>query len=85
VAAEGSFYEQNNKEFYFNVSQTKNKALMLAIQMLFDPSRNMYYNTTTQGSIVRMSSVKDIQKVINFFSFANHHPLVGYKKDQYLT
>jgi hypothetical protein len=75
VTAEGSFYEQNNKEFYFNVSP---------IHLLFNPSRNLYYNDKTQGSIVRMSSVKDIQKVINFFSFDNHHPLVGYKKDQYL-
>ena len=84
MTAEGSFYEQNNKEFYFNVSQTENRALMLAIHLLFNPSRNLYYNDKTQGSIVRMSSTKDIQKVINFFSVDNNHPLVGYKKDQYL-
>lgn len=32
-------------------------------------SKKIYYNEKTQNSIVRMSSVKDIQKVINFFSF----------------
>jgi hypothetical protein len=59
---------------------------MQAIHLLFNPSRNIFYSDKTQVSIVRMSSIKDIQKVINFFSgFAeNHHPLVGYKKDQYL-
>jgi hypothetical protein len=58
---------------------------MEAIYLLFKPSRKIYYNDKTQVSIVRMSSVKDIQKVINFFSFDNHHPLLGYKKDQYLN
>ena len=53
VTAEGSFYEQNNKEFYFNVSQTRNKALMLAIHLLFYPSRNLYHNARTQNSIRR--------------------------------
>ena len=32
-----------------------------------------------------MSSVNDIQKVINFFSFENNYPLTGYKKDQSLN
>lgn len=30
-----------------------------------------------------VSSVKDIQKVVDFFSFSNLHPLVGYKLTQY--
>ena len=30
-----------------------------------------------------MASVKDIQKVVNFFSSENHFPLIGYKKDSY--
>jgi hypothetical protein len=89
VTAEGSFYRQKNKEFNFNVSQLNNIALMQAIHLLFDPSRNLYFNDggATKLSIMRMSSVKDIQKVIDFFSrwgLGNHHPLVGYKKDQYI-
>lgn len=51
---------------------------------MFNPSRNIYYNDKNQSFIVRMSSTKDIQKVINFFSFEDHYPLVGYKKEQYL-
>jgi hypothetical protein len=53
---------------------------MEAIHLLFNPSRNIYYNDKNQSFIVRMSSTKDIQKVINFFSFEDHYPLVGYKK-----
>ena len=68
VVAEGSFYTQVNKESYFNVAQANNIALMQAIHLLFNPSRNLYFNEKSQVSIVRMSSVKDIQKVINFFS-----------------
>jgi hypothetical protein len=30
-----------------------------------------------------MSSITDIQKVIDFFSFSNHEPLIEYKKVQY--
>lgn len=84
VTAEGSFFAQKNKECYFSVSQVKNKVLMGAIHLLFNPSRNIYYNEKNQSLIVRMSSKKDIQKVINLFSFEHHYPLVGYKKDQYL-
>ena len=58
---------------------------MEGIHLLFNPSRNIYYNDKNQSFIVRMSSTKDIQKVINFFSFElDHYPLVGYKKEQYL-
>jgi hypothetical protein len=65
---------------------------MEAIHLLFNPSRNIYYNDKNQSFIVRMSSTKDIQKVINFFSFEDHYPLgrrggccrLGYKKEQYL-
>lgn len=31
-----------------------------------------------------MSSIKDLQKVIDFFSFSNHESLIGYKKMQYI-
>jgi hypothetical protein len=57
---------------------------MKAIYLLFEPSRALNYIKKTDVSLVRMSSVKDIQKVINFFSFENHYPLTGYKKDSYI-
>lgn len=31
-----------------------------------------------------VSSIKDIQTVINFFSYSGHHPLTGLKTVQYL-
>ena len=56
---------------------------MEAIQLFFKPTRSISYSKSNDFYIVRMSSVKDIQKVINFFSFDNHHPLLGYKKEMY--
>ncbi len=49
------------------------------------PSRAIYYSEKNKVYLIRMSSLRDIQKVINFFSFENHYPLIGYKKDSYET
>jgi hypothetical protein len=84
VVAEGSFFIQSNKEICFSVGQKGNSTLMKTIYLLFEPSRALNYIKKTDVSLVRMSSVKDIQKVINFFSFENHYPLTGYKKDSYI-
>lgn len=84
VVAEGSFFVQANKEISFSVSQKGNSTLMKAIHLLFEPSRAIYFSVNKNVSLVRMSSAKDIQKVINFFSFENHYSLIGYKKDSYL-
>lgn len=84
VVAEGSFYVQANKEICFNVGQKGNSVLMETIYLLFEPSRALDYTKSKDLSIVRMSSVKDIQKVVNFFSFDNHYPLTGYKKESYI-
>lgn len=84
VVAEGSFYVQANKEICFNVGQIGNSVLMNTIYLLFEPSRALDYIKSKDLSIVRMSSVKDIQKVINFFSFEDHYPLTGYKKESYI-
>lgn len=83
VVAEGSFFVQANKEIAFSISQKGNKELIEAIHSLFKPSRAIYYSESKNVYLVSMSSVKDIQKVINFFSFDNHFPLIGYKKDSY--
>ena len=60
---------------------------MESIQLFFKPTRTISYSQLNKIYIVKMSSprtrVKDIQKVINFFSFDNHHPLIGYKKEMY--
>jgi hypothetical protein len=81
--AEGSFFVQANKEISFSVSQKGNKILMETIRLFFKPSRAIYYSKDKDVSLVRMSSVKDVQKVVNFFSFENNYPLIGLKKDSY--
>ena len=68
---------------YFSVGQKGNKNIMESIQLFFKPTRTISYSQSNDFYIVRMSSVKDIQKVINFFSFDKHHPLIGYKKEMY--
>lgn len=83
VVAEGSFFVQANKEISFSISQKGNKILMQAIHLFFKPSRAIYYSNDKDVSLVRVSSVKDVQKVINFFSFENNYPLIGFKKDSY--
>nr|YP_009663706.1 hypothetical protein [Dactylella tenuis]QCW06844.1 hypothetical protein [Dactylella tenuis] len=85
VCAEGSFFALANDEFMFSISQSNNKYLMQAIHLMFKPSRGIYFNEKTKSSLVRMSSIADIQKVINFFSFDDNYPLLGYKKEQYLA
>jgi hypothetical protein len=57
---------------------------MQVIHLLFNSSRKIYYNDKTKISIVCMSSVENIQKVINFFSFENHYPLVKEKLNMYI-
>ena len=84
VVAEGSFFVQANKEISFSIGQKGNSVLMKAIHLLFQPSRAIYYSKNNDTSLVRMSSVKDIQKAINFFSFDDHYPFIGFKKDSYL-
>ena len=83
VVAEGSFFVQANKEISFSISQKGNKTLMEAIHLLFKSSRAIYHLKDKDVSLVRMSSVKDIQKIINFFSFEDNYPLIGFKKDSY--
>ena len=83
VVAEGSFFVQANKEISFSVSQKSNKILMEAIHLLFKPSRAIYYSKDKDVSLIRMSSVKDIQKVVNFFTFEDNYSLIGFKRDSY--
>jgi hypothetical protein len=85
VVAEGSFYVQANKEISFSVGQIGNSILMKAIYLMFKPSRTIYHSNKSDLYLVSMSSKQDVQKVINFFSFENHYPLIGYKKDSYLN
>lgn len=83
VVAEGSFFVQANREISFSVSQKGNKNLMEAIHLFFKPTRSIYYSKDKDVSLIRMSSVKDIQKVVNFFTFEDNYSLIGFKRDSY--
>jgi hypothetical protein len=79
--AEGSFFIKNNKDICFSLRQRSHLLLFESFKLVF--------NTKTKGensggySKFIVSSVKDIQKVVDFFSFSGLHPLVGYKLTQY--
>ena len=80
--AEGSFLVKSNQDACFQIKQRSHKELFEAFQLLFDTNRGIgtELNQYMQFSV---SSKKDIQSVINFFS---HGPvsLMGYKQTQYL-
>lgn len=84
VMAEGSFNMKATSELLFTITQRTHDTLFSAFQVLFDTKRAI--DNSEQGySKFHVSSVKDLSKVVDFFSYSNHHPLVGYKKEQYDT
>jgi hypothetical protein len=84
VMAEGSFNMKATLELFFTITQRSHDTLFSAFQLLFDTTRAI--DNSEQGySKFNVSSVKDLVKVVEFFSYSNHHPLVGYKKAQYDT
>jgi hypothetical protein len=80
--AEGSFFIKENNDGCFQLKQRIHSELFEAFKLLFDSERKIYIekNKYAQFSV---SSKKDVQKVINFFSFSGLHPLIGLKSVQY--
>ena len=80
--AEGSFLIKNNNDGCFQLKQRIHLQLFEAFKLLFNTKRKILLekNKYIQFSL---SSKNDIQKVINFFSFSGHHPLIGQKSIQY--
>lgn len=79
--AEGSFYVKNNNDICFSLKQRTHKLLFEAFKIIFNTKVKI--DTSENYSKFLVSSVKDIQNVINFFSFSNLHPIIGYKLIQY--
>lgn len=83
TVAEGSFYTKASGEYFFSLRQraASHTELFEAFKLLF--------NTTTQiendGEHLKfaVSSVRDLERVVEFFSFSGNHPLVGLKLLQY--
>ena len=81
--AEGSFLIKSNQDACFQIKQRSHKELFKAFQLIFNTNRKIgiELNQYMQFSV---SSKKDIQSVINFFSHGDVS-LMGYKQTQYLN
>ena len=79
--AEGSFFNKNNGDFCFSLKQRSHILLFEAFKLVFNTKVKVYEDSDYITFLV--SSKKDVQTVINFFSFSNLYPLIGYKLLQY--
>ena len=80
--AEGSFCIKKNNEASFQLKQTNHPQLFESFQLLFHSSRNSSIEKDKYIPF-SISSKKEIQNVIQFFSFSGLHPLIGLKNIQY--
>lgn len=84
TTAEGSFLVKANKDACFQLKQAIHLNMFDSFKLLFDTSRKL---SMENGKFLQfsVSSKKDIQTVINFFSFSGLHPLTGLKYIQYIN
>jgi len=81
--AEGSFLVKSNQDACFQIKQRSHIELFKAFQLLFNTNREIGIEFN-QYMMFSVSSKKDIQTVINFFSHGPV-PLMGSKQTQYLA
>ena len=81
--AEGSFFVKNNNDACYSLKQRVHSMLFEAFKLVFGTNRKIVSEKGLYNQFC-VSSKADIQRVINFFSFSGHHPLVGLKGIQYL-
>lgn len=83
VEADGSFLMKASKDGCFQVKQKLHHTLFEAFCLVFETDRKI---TIDKGLYLQLSvsSKKDIQKVINFFSFSGLHSLTGLKYISYM-
>jgi hypothetical protein len=81
--AEGSFFVKKNNDACFQIKQRVHSILFESFKLVFNTNRKIH---TEKGKYNQfsVSSKSDIQRVINFFSFLDNHPLIGMKGVQYL-
>jgi hypothetical protein len=83
--AEGCFSQKNDGSIFYSIKQTgiENYPIIKAICLKL-VNRNINIKPDSQNSYqLTLASRADIQKVVNFFSFSDNHPLIGYKLSQY--
>lgn len=81
--AEGSFCVKANNDGCFQLKQRIHVLLFEAFKLIFKTNRKIETEKCMYNQF-SVSSKKDIQEVINFFSFSGYHPLIGLKCTQYL-
>lgn len=81
--SEGSFFMKKNNDGCFQLKQRIHTNLFEAFKLVFNTNRKIEIEKELYNQF-GVSSKKDVQKVIDFFSFAGLHPLVGLKGIQYI-
>ena len=81
--SEGSFFVKNNNDGCFQLKQRLHTNLYEAFKLAFNTSRKVSVDKGLYNQFA-VSSIKDLEIVINFFSYSGHHPLIGLKNIQYL-
>ena len=84
TAAEGSFFIKSNNDGCFQLKQIIHVELFEAFKKVFETNRKIETEKLIYNQF-SVSSKKDIQTVINFFSFSGLHPLTGLKGIQYFN
>lgn len=80
--AEGSFFVKNNGDHCFSLKQRIHTDLFEALKLIFKTSIKVEIQDNKYNQFT-VSSKKDIQTVINFFSFSGLQPMVGLKNISY--
>ena len=80
--AEGSFLIKSNNDGCFQIRQRLNSLLFQALKLKFQTNSKISIDQGLYNQF-SLSSYTDIQKVINFFSYSGHHPLLGYQLMRY--
>jgi hypothetical protein len=80
--AEGSFFIKSNNDGCFQLKQRIHTELFEAFKLNFNTERSISFEKEKYAQF-SVSSKKDIQTIINYFSFSGLHPLIGLKSIQY--
>lgn len=83
TTAEGSFFIKSNNDGCFQLKQRIHEELFESFRLLFETNRKIDTDKSLYNQF-SVSSKKDIQSVINFFSFSGLHPLTGSRLIEYL-
>lgn len=81
--SEGSFFVKKNNDGCFQLKQRIHTNLFEAFKLVFNTNRKIEKEKELYNQF-GVSSKKDVQKVIDFFSFSGLHPLIGLKNIQYI-